>query len=215
MFDRGTRAALPRLHSFAGRQPRCAGRLRRVPGPQTGRRAACCASTGLQPERSFDIWQNYANCAQRRWSPTATMPRLQHSSTGGPWAKSRLNDFDVTGTVQVSSTAAVREAVEDLCQSTWEEFPFEPLKLAFNQFERMFAGEVPRLLRVDTVYHDRQHTLDVTLALARLMAGHDRAAVPADRLGANGPQPGSSSACSMTWATCVARMMATAVMAPN
>ena len=84
---------------------------------------------------------------------------------------SRLNDFDVTGTVQVSSTAAVREAVEDLCQATWQDFPFEPVTRAFDQFERMFAGEVDGYYGVDTVYHDRQHTLDVTLALARLMAG--------------------------------------------
>ena len=96
----------------------------------------------------------------------------------------RLNDFDVTGTVQVSSTAAVREAVEDLCQSTWQDFPFEPVTLAFDEFERMFAGEVADYYGVDTVYHDRQHTLDVTLALARLMAGHDRTRLPTDRLGA-------------------------------
>ena len=96
----------------------------------------------------------------------------------------RLNDFDVTGTVQVSSPTAVREAVEQLCQATWENFPFEPVTRAFDQFERMFAGEMPGYHGVDTVYHDRQHTLDVTLALARLMAGHDRTAKPVDRLGA-------------------------------
>jgi hypothetical protein len=99
-------------------------------------------------------------------------------------SNARLNDFDVTGTVQVSSTAAVREAVEELCQSTWQDFPFEPVTLAFEQFERMFAGDVPDYYGVDTVYHDRQHTLDVTLALARLMAGHDRTRLPSERLGA-------------------------------
>ena len=98
--------------------------------------------------------------------------------------KARPNDFDVTGTVQVSSTAAVREAVETLCQATWNNFPFEPVTRAFNQFERMFAGEVPGYHGVDTVYHDLQHTLDVTLALARLMAGHDRTVLAAAQLGA-------------------------------
>jgi hypothetical protein len=98
--------------------------------------------------------------------------------------KARPNDFDVTGTVQVSSTAAVREAVEALCQSTWQNFPFEPVTRAFNQFERMFAGEVPGYHGVDTVYHDLQHTLDVTLALARLMAGHDRTVATSGQLGA-------------------------------
>src|SRR5277367_6922529 len=98
--------------------------------------------------------------------------------------KARLNDFDVTGTVQVSSATAVREAVHELCQATWQDFPFEPVSRAFDQFERMFAGDVPGYYGVDTVYHDRQHTLDVTLALARLMAGHDRTAKPLDQLGA-------------------------------
>ena len=98
--------------------------------------------------------------------------------------KARLNDFDVTGTVQVSSTAAVREAVEELCHATWQDFPFEPLTRAFDQFDRMFAGNVPDYYGVDTVYHDRQHTLDVTLALARLMAGHDRSHSSAAQLGA-------------------------------
>src|ERR1700744_1347919 len=96
-----------------------------------------------------------------------------------PMGKARLNDFDVTGTVQVSSTAAVREAVEELCHTTWQDFPFEPLTRAFDQFDRMFAGNVPDYYGVDTVYHDRQHTLDVTLALARLVAGHDRTRAPA------------------------------------
>src|ERR1700761_9148954 len=99
-------------------------------------------------------------------------------------SNARLNDYDVTGTVQVSSPAAVREAVEDLCNGTWEDFPFEPVTRAFNQFERMFAGEVDGYYGVDTVYHDRQHTLDVTLALARLMAGHDRTSVASEQLGA-------------------------------
>ena len=41
-------------------------------------------------------------------------------------------------------------------------------------FDRLFAGEVPGYFGVDTVYHDRQHTLDITLALARLIVGYER-----------------------------------------
>jgi hypothetical protein len=37
---------------------------------------------------------------------------------------------------------------------------------------------------VDTVYHDRQHTLDVTLAAARLLVGYEKSADQAQRLGA-------------------------------
>ena len=53
--------------------------------------------------------------------------------------------------------------------STWR-----PSRDAFDHFERLFAGEVPGYFGVDTVYHDRQHTLDITLALARLIVGYER-----------------------------------------
>jgi hypothetical protein len=38
----------------------------------------------------------------------------------------------------------------------------------------MFAGDAPGFFGGDTVYHDRQHTLDITLALARLIVGYER-----------------------------------------
>jgi hypothetical protein len=95
----------------------------------------------------------------------------------------RRSDFDVTNTVQVSSPKAVLGAVEALYRPTWPELSLEPLTQAFEHFERLFAGEVPGYFGVDTVYHDRQHTLDITLALARLIVGHDRQQPETARLG--------------------------------
>jgi hypothetical protein len=95
----------------------------------------------------------------------------------------RRSDFDVTNTVQVSVPAAVLEAVEALYRPLWPELKFAPLAEAFEHFERLFAGEVPGYFGVDTVYHDRQHTLDITLALARLIVGHERMQPEAARLG--------------------------------
>src|SRR5215216_6752308 len=97
----------------------------------------------------------------------------------------RRNDFDVTNTVQVSSPQAVRSAVESLLHPTWPGINLTPINDAFAHFDRLFAGEVPGFYGVDTVYHDRQHTLDITLALARLIVGYERQqeAEPA-RLGA-------------------------------
>src|ERR1700741_4030471 len=86
----------------------------------------------------------------------------------------RRSDFDVTNTVQVSSPRAVLEAVKALYQPTWPKLSFEPVERAFEHFERLFAGEVPGFHGVDTVYHDRQHSLDITLALARLIVGYER-----------------------------------------
>ncbi len=95
----------------------------------------------------------------------------------------RRSDFDVTDTVQVSSTAAVQAAVEALFTPTWPSASLEPLRQAFAHFDRLFAGAVPDYHGVDTVYHDRQHTLDITLALARLLVGYERQAEAAARLG--------------------------------
>jgi hypothetical protein len=54
--------------------------------------------------------------------------------------------------------------------------------LAFYDFERLFEGKFPGYLGCDTTYHDMQHTLDMTLALARLVVGYERSVEPAERL---------------------------------
>jgi len=96
----------------------------------------------------------------------------------------RRSDFDVTNTVQVSSPAAVLAAVLSLYRPAWPGADFAALERAFLHFERLFAGEVPGWHGVDTVYHDRQHTLDITLALARLIVAYERHCEAARRLGA-------------------------------
>jgi hypothetical protein len=95
----------------------------------------------------------------------------------------RRSDFDVTNTVQVSSPGAVLGAIRALYRPTWPQLSLAPLESAFGHFERLFAGEVPGYCGVDTVYHDRQHTLDITLALARLIVGYERQHRGADCLG--------------------------------
>jgi hypothetical protein len=96
----------------------------------------------------------------------------------------RRSDFDVTNTVQVSSVAQVRRAVEELFTQTWPSAPLDRLSVAFGDFERLFTGQFPGYFGCDTVYHDLQHTLDDTLAMARLLAGYDRSHTPDQRLGA-------------------------------
>ena len=99
-------------------------------------------------------------------------------------SRHRRNDFDVTDTVQVSSTAAVTRAVEELYRAQWPAAPFEPIATALETFDALFTGRLPGYNGVDTVYHDRQHTLDVVLAMARLLVGYERGAATEDRLGA-------------------------------
>lgn len=95
----------------------------------------------------------------------------------------RRNDYDVTNTVQVSSAPVVRRAVADLFSALYPQNSFDSVWMAFHDFERVFSGLDPSYHPVDTTYHDIQHTLDMTLALARLIAGHELSVEPADRLG--------------------------------
>jgi hypothetical protein len=95
----------------------------------------------------------------------------------------RRNDYDVTNTVQVSSPPKVRAAVADLFSSLYPQRSFDAVWLAFYDFERAYTGLDPEFHAVDTSYHDIQHTLDMTLAIARLIAGHEMSVEPADRLG--------------------------------
>jgi hypothetical protein len=95
----------------------------------------------------------------------------------------RRSDYDVTNSVQVSSPAAVRHAVAEIFRSVYPHASFDSVCLAFLDFERFFCGLDLRYHGVDTAYHDLQHTLDMTLALARLIAGYERSVAVDDRLG--------------------------------
>ena len=106
----------------------------------------------------------------------------------GAMSQDRRNDYDVTNTVQVSNPAAVRNAVQELFSETFPGMSYDKLWLAFYDFERLFTGRYPGYSGCDTTYHDMQHTLDMTLAVARLIVGHERSAEPSDRLGASRAQ---------------------------
>ncbi len=96
----------------------------------------------------------------------------------------RRSDFDVTDTVQVSSPPAVRAAVLQLYSETWPGAPLTTLQTALTDFERLFTGQTPGYLGVDTVYHDLQHSQDMVLTMARLMAGYERSHPDGPRISA-------------------------------
>ncbi|MFT3906925.1 MAG: HD domain-containing protein [Steroidobacteraceae bacterium] len=116
--------------------------------------------------------------AQPQPNPPALPPSVERDTLG-----IRRSDYDITDTVQVSSTRAVFRAVEQLLSATWPDMQVPPLERAFNDFEALFAGRFPGFDGVETIYHDRQHTLDVTLAMARLMVGYERQVEPMWKLG--------------------------------
>ena len=85
--------------------------------------------------------------------------------------------------MQVSSPAAVLAAVEALYRPTWPGLSLDPLSTRLRAFRAAVRRRGRGYHGVDTVYHDRQHTLDITLALARLMVGYERQQEEANRLG--------------------------------
>ena len=95
----------------------------------------------------------------------------------------RRSDYDVTNRVQVSSPPAVRDAAREIFDQLYPTRSFDPLWLAFHDFEQFFWGLDPDYYGVDTTYHDIQHTLDMTLAFTRLVAGYETTVESKDRLG--------------------------------
>jgi hypothetical protein len=95
----------------------------------------------------------------------------------------RLNQNDVTNHINVEDPASVRDAVIALFVARFPGADFTPLARAFDDFKALFEGDYPGYLACDTLYHDMRHTLDMSLAMARLIDGHERSCAEADRLG--------------------------------
>jgi hypothetical protein len=102
---------------------------------------------------------------------------------GGRDPRQRRFDYDVTNTVNVSDIEDVRKAVTLLFMELWPETALDEIWLAFHDFQRLYEGRMPGYAGCDTVYHDTQHSLDITLATARLIAGYERTVGPEERLG--------------------------------
>jgi len=96
----------------------------------------------------------------------------------------RLNQNDVTNRVNVEKPKEVRDAVLRLFGTRYPGASLAALERAFDDFHALFEGRYPGFLACDTLYHDIRHTLDMTLAMARLVDGHDRNCAPSERIGA-------------------------------
>ena len=96
----------------------------------------------------------------------------------------RLNQNDVSNRVDVEDASQVRDAVLALFAARYPGADFAPLARAYDDLGALFDGSFPGYLACDTLYHDVRHTLDMSLAMARLIDGHERSCAAADRLGA-------------------------------
>lgn len=98
--------------------------------------------------------------------------------------RERKSNFDITNSVQLTHTNNVCDAVLAIFRSTFNQFNESSLIQAFDDFESLFEGDYPGYLACDMLYHDKQHSLDMTLLMARLINGHERSTAKNERIGA-------------------------------
>ena len=86
----------------------------------------------------------------------------------------RRNDQDVTSSIRTTDPAAVAAEVIRLYHGLFPHATARPFERAFTDLARAYDGGDLSYWPCDTEYHDIQHVLDVTLAMARLMDGYER-----------------------------------------
>jgi hypothetical protein len=86
----------------------------------------------------------------------------------------RRSDHDVADSVRTTDPAAVGAEVIRVARRLFPDAPAPALERAFIDAGRMYRGEHRDYQPCDTEYHDIQHVLEVTLAMARLMDGYQR-----------------------------------------
>ena len=96
----------------------------------------------------------------------------------------RRNHYDVANRVRVSHPQDVHAEIERLLLAVHPDTDGKALATTFDTFGRLFTGALPGYVGCDTWYHDAQHSLDAALATARLIDGHERGVIDAERLGA-------------------------------
>jgi hypothetical protein len=87
----------------------------------------------------------------------------------------RRSDFDVTNRVNTTEPGSVMAEVIRIYRSLYPRGRLRPLRRVFRDITALYRGEHPDYDKCDTEYHDIQHVLDVSLAMARLLDGYERA----------------------------------------
>lgn len=85
-----------------------------------------------------------------------------------------LNTLDVTESVRVSDPDSVKSEVLSLYTLSYPGVDTTPLENAFDMFAQLYQGRFPGYHPCDTLYHDIQHSLDITLTAARLLRGYHK-----------------------------------------
>src|SRR5688500_6140917 len=144
------------------------------------------ASRSMTSSRS---WCSISSAWRRCWicafsssesGSSVTVKKFQSDAESYPYTLSRgrpplrRNDYDVTDSIRTTDPAAVSAAVLRIHRGLFESAPAGQLERAFRDATALYQGRHPDYFGCDTGYHDLQHVLDVTLAMARLLDGYQR-----------------------------------------
>jgi hypothetical protein len=102
---------------------------------------------------------------------------LQHMT------KSHRLTMDVSGTINVTDPQAVCDGVLAIFGERYPTVDFSVLQRVYSDFAALYRGKLTGFMACDTSYHDIQHVLDVSLAMARLLDGYDAEHEAAEQLG--------------------------------
>lgn len=86
----------------------------------------------------------------------------------------RRSEYDVSNRVKTTDPAAVHSEISRVFLDLYPGASPALVTRAFADCQRLYRGEYPGYWSCDTSYHNLQHVLDVTLAMARLMDGYER-----------------------------------------
>ena len=86
----------------------------------------------------------------------------------------RGSEYDVSCLVNTTEPTVVNAEVNRIFHELYPTGSTAAMDRAFRDLAALYKGEYPGYHACDTPYHDIQHVLDVTLAMARLIDGYER-----------------------------------------
>jgi len=97
----------------------------------------------------------------------------------------RGNEYDVSCRINTTEPAAINAEIDRIFLELYPNASTARIDRAFLDMTALYRGDYPGFHACDTSYHDIQHVLDVTLAMARLIDGYERGRIGQEPLDAS------------------------------
>ena len=106
----------------------------------------------------------------------------------------RRSEYDVSDQIDTTDHTAVNREIRSIFHDLYPAASPDLVSRAVADVATLYRGEWPAYHACDTTYHNLQHVLEVTLAMARLIDGHERSRQRSDAASCSSAsmRPGSS-----------------------